>query len=238
MKRLTVADVMTSPATSVSPATPFKEIVRAMSAGRFSAVPVLDEREHLVGIVTEADLLRKQEYQGCEDVPPILASRAERLARLKARGELAESVMTTPAITVNAHEPVRLAARLMARHRIKHLPVLDSAGRLVGIVSRSDLLRGYLRPDEQIRTEIRDRVLHQTLNLRPSEVAVAVTEGVVTLTGRLEFRSDAELVTQLAHAVDGVVDVHDATTFRTDDHNQPRARRGSIAGPAADWSRL
>ncbi len=238
MKRMTVADVMTSPAVTVGPATPFKEIARTMAEGRFGATPVVDERGRLVGIVTEADLLRKQECQGAEGAAPIMASRAERSARMKAQGDVARDVMTAPAITVSVREPIRRAARLMARRQVKHLAVIDARNQFVGIVSRSDLLRVYLRPDEQIRAEISDRIITHVMNLRPEEVAVTVTEGEVTLAGRLERRSDAELIAHMAHAIDGVVDVRDKLAYRVDDHAQPRARRGSLAGPHADWSRL
>jgi CBS domain-containing protein len=125
--------------------------------------------------------------------------------------------MSAPAITVNPEATVPMAARLLARRGIKHAPVVDERGRLVGIVSRADLLRLFLRDDPAIYRELVDDVLLRALWIEPSMVLVTVEDGVVTLTGHLECRSLAEMAVRLTRAVPGVVDVVSRLTFEEAD---------------------
>src|SRR6266568_810005 len=155
----TVRNVMTREVVTVSEQAPFTELVRLMAVHKLSALPVVDGDGQVVGIVSEADLLRKEEYQDERDAPHWLERRRERVARSKAAGRTAAEVMSTPVITVDPEATVPMAARLLARHGIKRLPVVDDQDRLVGIVSRADLLRLFLRDDEAIHREILDEVL-------------------------------------------------------------------------------
>ena len=129
-----------------------------------------------------------------------------RTARAKAAGDTAAELMTAPAVTVGPEVSVAEAAKLLDRHGIKRLPVVDDAGRLLGIASRADLLKVFLRSDEDIHREVREDVLLHTMWLDPDRFTVDVRDGVVTLAGPLEFRSLIPIAVRLVHGVDGVVD--------------------------------
>jgi CBS domain-containing protein len=217
MRHLEVQDVMTRRVTTVQVATPFKDVARLLAEHKISAVPVLDGDGQLVGIVSEADLLRKEQYH--EDALPTrrrFGSRRERVLRAKALGDFAGDVMTAPAITIGPEATVVEAAKLMIEQNVKRLPVVDADGCLLGIVSRADLLWVFLRPDDEIAEEIRYEVLARTLLQEPS-YTVAVTDGIVTLSGKLDRRSSVEIADRLVRAVDGVVDVVNGLTYQLDD---------------------
>ncbi|WP_338676459.1 CBS domain-containing protein [Streptomyces sp. SCSIO 30461] len=129
----------------------------------------------------------------------------------------ADRLMTCPAITVHAEVSIALAARTIADHHIERLPVVDDEERLVGIVTRRDLLQIFLRPDPEIRTIVVHDILDRTLRLPPGTLDVEVRDGVVTLSGKLEFRSEILLAVRLVGLLDGVVDVIDHLTYRYDD---------------------
>jgi CBS domain-containing protein len=215
---------MTRRVATVQVGTPFKDIARLLADRRVSAVPVLDGAGELVGIVSEADLLPKEQYQ--EDTTPArrrFGSRRERVLRAKALGDFAADVMTAPAITIGPDATVVEAARLMIERAVKRLPVVDSDGCLVGIVSRADLLWVFLRPDEEIAEEIRQEVFMRVL-LQDPTFTVAVTDGIVTLSGKLDRRSSVEIADRLVRAVDGVVDVVNGLTYQVDDSERRRLR--------------
>ncbi|MFE1250237.1 CBS domain-containing protein [Streptomyces sp. NPDC058735] len=212
-QHITVSDVMTRDVVTVRPDTPFKEITSVLSAHGLSAVPVADEHGAPIGLVSETDLLRKQaEQSGEQALPPGWTQE-----RAKARAEYAAGLMTTPVVTAHADWPVAQAARTMDRHRVRRLLVVDDQDRIIGIVSRSDLLRVFLRPDEEIREEIRQDVLEGMLQLGGTEVQVHVVEGVVTLRGDVENRSTAQIAERLAKGVDGVVTVRPMIDYTVDD---------------------
>jgi CBS domain-containing protein len=217
MRHLEVEDVMTRRVTTVQVGAPFKDVARALAEHKISAVPVLDGDGKLVGIVSEADLLRKEQYH--EDALPTrrrFGSRRERVLRAKALGDFAGAVMTAPAITIGPEATVVEAAKLMIEQNVKRLPVVDADGCLVGIVSRADLLWVFLRPDDEIAEEIRYEVFARTLLQEPS-YTLAVTDGIVTLSGKLDRRSSVEIADRLVRAVDGVVDVVNGLTYQVDD---------------------
>jgi CBS-domain-containing membrane protein len=209
----TVSEVMTRDVVTVRPDTSFKEITSVLSSHGISAVPVADEHGAPMGLVSEADLLRKQAEQ-----PERYGGQAAPHGRTKARAENAAGLMTSPVATAHADWPVAQAAREMDRHHVKRLVVVDEADHhIVGIVSRPDLLRVFLRPDDEIRQEIRDEVLTAILRLSGQEVQVQVHEGVVTLRGEVEKRSTAQIAEQLAKGVDGVVTVRPMIDYAIDD---------------------
>jgi CBS-domain-containing membrane protein len=208
---------MTCDVVTVDEDTPFKEITQLLADCRISAVPVLDSDGRVVGVVSEADLLRKEEYP---EGPPggwRFEGRRRRATRAKATGDTAVELMTAPAITVAPDASLAEAARLLHRHQIKRLPVLDPAGPLVGIVSRADLLKVFLRSDDQIAREVRQDVLRRALWVDPDTIDVEVGDGVVTLTGQLERRSLIPITVSLVHGLAGVVDVVDRLGFEFDD---------------------
>lgn len=215
----TVSDVMTRTVVSVGRDTPFKTIVQIMGQRKVSALPVLEGEGRVAGVVSEADLLPKQEFR---DSDPDRFTQMRRLPDLaKAGGLTAEDVMTAPAVTVRAGATVAEAARLMALHQVKRLPVVDDKGLLEGLVSRSDLLKVFLRPDGEIAEEIRREVLPGLFPPPSGPVHVEVRDGMVTLTGRVQDTSLVPVAARLVRAVEGVVDVECALTSGTALTDQP-----------------
>jgi CBS-domain-containing membrane protein len=204
---------MTAPVVTARENTPFKEIVRTLTEHRISAVPVLDTSDHLVGIVSEADLLPKQEYRDEPARFSLLMNRAEQVSRLKAVADTARELMTASVVTIRADHTVVEAARLLDRKQLKRLPVLDASGELVGM----DLLTVFLREDTDIEAEIASEVLERMLGLAAGAVTIDVRDGVVALSGILDDRSQVRLALHLTRRVDGVVDVIDHLHYRFDD---------------------
>jgi CBS-domain-containing membrane protein len=211
-----VRDVMTREVVTVTASTPFKQVVRLLHGHRISAVPVVDPDGCLLGIVSETDLALKEEEQQQQQQPSGWAPRRERARkrrdRARAAGTLAAHCMSTPVATVEPTASVGAAARLLHRRGVSQLPVVDRDGRLVGIVTRRDLLAVFLRRDEEIHHEILSAVLDATLNLPFDAVRVRVEEGEVTLTGHVPWPASAREVVQLVAGVDGVVAVRSHLT--------------------------
>jgi CBS domain-containing protein len=214
-----VNDVMTVNVVAVRTAATFKEIADALAEHRISAVPVLDDGTVVVGVVSEADLLHKLELATSDLHRRLLDRRRIRTAKRKAAGDTAEALMSSPAVTIRPNAPIGEAARLMEQERIKRLPVVDDDGRLIGIVARRDLLRPYLRSDSVIRQDVEFEVLERTLWVIPATIDVSVSGGRVTLHGRADRRSTAEIAVRLTRAIDGVVAVHDELTWDIDDRS-------------------
>ncbi|SEF17522.1 CBS domain-containing protein [Streptomyces sp. Ag109_O5-10] len=216
MHHRTVEELMTRPVVRARRDTEFKELVRLLAENDVTAVPVVDDLERPMGVVSEADLLRKSADQadpsGRTPVPDL-----EAWERAKAEGARAEELMSAPAVCARPEWSVVEAARLMETQHVKRLPVVDEVDRLLGIVSRGDLLRVFLRGDEAIREEITRELLHRTLGLEPADVAVEVREGRVELSGTVEYRSLVPVVEQLCRGVDGVVSVAGKLAWRRDD---------------------
>jgi CBS-domain-containing membrane protein len=215
-----VREVMTAEVTCAREDTTFKELVGLLASRGVSALPVLDDQGQVAGVVSEVDLLRKEEFQESGKRPPRWRHRN---SRAKAAGVTAKDVMTSPALTIGPDATVVDAAKALLLHHVKRMPVVDSGNNLAGIVSQRDLLRVFLRPDEEIRDEIRVEVFGDQLRTNPALAHVAVDEGVVTLSGEVETRSMVGVAVRLAHAVDGVVDVVDRLGFAVDDTPLPRS---------------
>ncbi|MFB7559327.1 CBS domain-containing protein [Streptomyces brevispora] len=196
-----VRDVMTRTAVAIGRDAGYKEIVELIEQWEVSALPVLAGEGRVVGVVSEADLLLKEEHR--DDDPARAAEPGP--DRTKAGGITAEDLMSSPAVTVHADATIAEAARIMARRKVKRLPVVDWAGLLEGVVSRSDLLKVFLRPDEEIASEIRATVLGKV----PAAAGVnaTVAEGIVTLSGDLQDRSLIPLLARAVRAVEGTVDI-------------------------------
>ncbi|QKW37026.1 CBS domain-containing protein [Actinomadura sp. NAK00032] len=239
MQRRTVQDVMTKRVVTITEETPFAEIADAMAEHRISAVPVLDVMGRVTCIVTEADLLRKQEYKDDDADHRPLRSRALRSRALRSRAPRsraprsraprhaeaeakaaavdARGLMSTPAVSVTPHTSIAQAARLLNAHGFRAMPVIDGDGRLAGIVARRDLLRVFQRSDADIRDEVIQDVLIHKLWQDPAELHVRVQEGVVHLTGRVEQKSLIPIVVRLTAATEGVVDVVHTLGYGHDD---------------------
>jgi CBS domain-containing protein len=206
---MNVNDVMTRGVLSVQPATPIKEVARLMATYGVSGVPVIDDQGAILGVVSEADFLIKEDGVSRD------ASRLERiLARAvggssrweKVEATTARELMTSPAVTIDPEMPIREAASLMIDRGVNRLPVAR-AGQLVGIVSRADLMRAFLRADEELASEIKDELIRNTLWVEPGVVDVRVREGVVQLSGTLDRRSSVEWLVSRTRRVEGVVRV-------------------------------
>ncbi|WP_434739947.1 CBS domain-containing protein [Micromonospora sp. SH-82] len=217
MRAWQVGDVMTGDVVSVAGETPYRQVVDAVLRHGISAVPVVDADRRVLGVVSEADLLHKIEHSGHPQQRRIFVGRRDRDAREKADALLARDLMTAPAVTTHADAPLPAAARTMAREQVKRLPVLDDLGRLVGIVTRSDLLRVHLRSDTEIRMDVIQEVLRRVLAVRDGLVSVQVRDGAVTLTGRLDQRTDVEVAGRLTTRISGVVRVVNEISYDLDD---------------------
>ncbi|HEU4420968.1 MAG TPA: CBS domain-containing protein [Pilimelia sp.] len=217
MSRRKVRDVMTKKVVSVRQAAPFRDIVDVLTRAGISAVPVVDGDGRVLGVVSEADLLAKVEFADGTDEPRFFEGRRHRVTRQKATGTVAGELMSAPVVTIGADVSIVEAAKLLESAGVKRLPVVDDEGRLVGIVSRRDLLSVFLRPDTEIRTEIRTEILGKLLRIDPVQVHVTVADGHVTLTGELECKSLTSLAAHLVERVDGVVHVTNQIRYQRDD---------------------
>lgn len=232
MKR--VEDVMTRTVVVVTDSSPFKDVVRKMQEYRVSAVPVVDDAGRLVGIVSEGDLILKEDPE-LEGEPRFLEGREHRAAREKHAGLVAGQLMTVPVVTVTPEASLGEAARLMHRHQVKRLPVVGPDGGVLGIVSRADLLKVFLREDAEIAREVREDVIRRTLWIEPSTIRVMVRHGVVSMEGQIERRSLIPVLTGLVQSVEGVVGVEDRLTYLEDDtvpsHELPLPWTAITPGP-------
>jgi len=206
-----VQDVMNTRVISVAHGAGYKDIVTLLRRHRVSAVPVLDAAGRVTGVVSGADLLMKQ-------TAPALPVGAVRLAwrlreRSKASACTAAELMTSPAVTVRADADVAKAARLMRDRNVRRLPVTGADGRLVGIVSRTDVLSVYERPDEQIHDEITTGVIAGRFLLDPLDFDVTVTSGIVTIAGRVESGAVALSLLAAIRNVEGAVAVRDRLSY-------------------------
>jgi len=213
MREQTIGDVMTTDVVPVTKDTPFKDVVELLARRHISGAPVTDADGVVIGVVSETDLLPKRARPAWR--PWRLRLRTARVDK----GLLAADLLTAPAITVRADENVAAAARLVLRHGIKRIPVVDDNGRLVGIVSPRDLLRAFLRPDTLLAAEINEQVFRHGLGMvvTPATVTVDVQDGVVTLGGQVDRKSQIPVAVTLTAQVDGVVDVVDNLGFVFDD---------------------
>ena len=209
MKHRMVSSVMTpaEQVVSVRPETLFKEVARLLDEHRISAVPVLDDDLRVIGIVSEADLLARE---------GLFEERREPAARKKAAADTAAELMTSSVVRIGPGEDIVQAARLMEARKVKRLPVTDPGGRLVGIVSRRDLLRVFLRSDEDLLADV-VRLL-DLVGVAPGDVRIQVRAGIVHLSGELPYPRLAEVIGTLTRQIDGVVDVVNRLTGGRDSH--------------------
>jgi len=209
-----VSDVMTRDVECVHEDTSFKDVVAILEKHRVSALPVVDAENRVVGIVSESDLLAKV----------VAGAEARDETRRKSQAETARDLMHSPAVTVQPQVSIVHAARTAALAHVRRLPVVDVHGALVGIVTRSDLLRVFLRDDEALRRHLREMFAAQWC-IDTSTVEIAVHDGVVTLSGPVERRTLVEPLVTAVRSTAGVVAVHDNLTYRHDDRYIPSPGR-------------
>ena len=221
--KATVKDVMSAEVVAVRRGASFKEMAASLRQYRVSAFPVIDDDGRVIGVVSEADLLAKEALaDGQAGIPGAVTGLLHRKQQEKADALTAGEMMTHPAVTVRPDDTVEHAARMMYTLQVKRLPVVDAGGCLIGIVSRSDVLAVFDRPDSEILAEITDDVILHEFLIDPAMFVVTIRDGVVTIRGNLESANlGHELVTKIRH-VRGVVAVRDELSY-------PPAER-SVAG--------
>lgn len=219
--KTTVAEVMSSPAIVVQARAPFKEVVETLQRHRIGVVPVVDVEGLVVGVVSESDLMLREERREPEERRHLFARRTTNMGT-KARGDIAAEVMSSPAITIRPEERIDRAAHVLHERDVHHLAVVDEEGHPRGVVSRGDLLKVFLRSDDQIREAVIRDLLERTLWLDLADMTVEVEAGIVHVTGQLPRKTDVQLVERLVPTVDGVVDVKPELTYRFDDSKAHR----------------
>ena len=203
----TVRDVMTTSVVAVRRDASFTEMAAMLRSTRISAFPVIDDAGRVIGVVSEADLLVKEAVQA--DGTSLLAALRHIKEDDKATGVTAGELMTAPAITIGPDAPVEAAARLMYDRRVKRLPVVNASGRLLGIVSRVDVLAVFSRSDAEIRDEVVHRVLPEVLLSTPRDLQVTVADGIVTISGKPQGDQVDRAILDAIRHVQGVVAVRD-----------------------------
>jgi CBS domain-containing protein len=202
-----ICDLMTKDVVSVKPDAALREAAALLVEKRISGVPVLNEANEVVGVLSEADILVKAGGGH---------SRSRLLGWLlepdfgeedKIRAQTVGEAMSAPALTIASHRPVHEAARLMVTEGVNRLPVLED-GKLVGILTRADVVRAFTRSDAEITDEIRGDILRRTFWLEPGRVSVTVADGNVSIEGEVETEADCEVLPALVSRVPGVVTVH------------------------------
>jgi CBS domain-containing protein len=217
----TVAEVMTVRVHVASPLTPFKLLVRLIEENRISAVPIVNQQGVPLGVVSESDLLLKERRAELESEGSPLHLWRRRQDKIKAEAVIAADLMTSPPVTIRSDALITDAARRMQERDVRRLVVVDARGRIAGIVSRSDLLQIFLRTDADLLEELVDDIIPAIIPNDSRTVEVEVQSNVITLSGEVDRRSDAEILVRLARDIDGAVDVVNRMRFRWDDLKQP-----------------
>jgi CBS domain-containing protein len=208
-------DLMTRDVITIGPDASLKEAARRMIEAGISGLPVTEADGSLVGIVTEADFVRTEADRRHRKRAGLLRLMYKDV-ELPSQERLVGDVMSTDLTVLGPDADHAEAARLMQTEGIKRVPVVAADGRLIGLVSRSDVLRVFARSDQEIIDEIVDYVIGDVLWIDARRVDVTSTEGNVVLRGRLETRSDTELLARLSARVDGVVSVANHLEFEVD----------------------
>jgi CBS domain-containing protein len=213
-----VRDVMTRSVITVPPEMSLREVARLLTEHQISGVPVVDASGAILGVVSEADLLVKQLSRPVSHRPLdwIIGERHDPDELRRHAATTAAESMTSPAVSIDADRPLREAAAVMVDRSVNRLPVI-SDGRLVGIVTRADLVRAYLRLDQEIVHAITDEVIRRTMWLDPGAFAIEVHDGIVGIEGAVDRRSTARILEKLIGLVDGVAHVEAHLTWELDD---------------------
>jgi CBS domain-containing protein len=210
-----IRDVMTTDVVTVEPGVSLKEAARMLVDRRVSGLPVVGRDGTLLGVLSEGDVLFRARGEAEAIGGPlawlISPSKLEELEKLDAT--LVGEAMSAPAVTIGRDRTVASAASLMIERGVNRLPVVDAAGKLVGIVTRADLVRAFARADDEVAQEIRTDLIRHVMWLDEHSIEVQVDEGEVTLRGRLAEQRDAELLPKLAAQVPGVVRVRSELTW-------------------------
>ncbi len=202
-----VEQVMTRDVATARPGDTLKQAARVLVERGISGLPVVDERGQVVGVVSEGDVLTKEVGELVSRHPLAWLTGQADGGQAKLDARLVGEAMTTPAITIEAQRSLNVAAKLMVEKGVNRLPVV-AEGKLVGLVTRADLVRAFVRADEEIAQEIRDDVVVRSMWLDQRSIDVAVADGEVTLTGTVDTRAEAKMLAALVARVPGVTGVH------------------------------
>jgi CBS domain-containing protein len=213
-----IKDVMTTDVVTVEPETSLKEVARILAVRRVSGLPVVDAEGSVVGVISEADILFKE--VGEKGPQGVIAWLLEPGGDVKLEARTAGEAMTGPARTIGPERPVTEAAKRMLEEAVNRFPVVDDDGTLVGIVTRADLVRAFIRSDETIATEIREDVILKTLWIAPEALEISVLDGAVTIGGHVDSKTDAELIEAFARRVPGTVSVESHLSWQEENGRQ------------------
>jgi CBS-domain-containing membrane protein len=216
----TVKDVMSTHVMAVRPGAGYKEMAAMLREQRVSAFPVIDDDGKVIGVVSESDLLVKEALEGT--VPGVLRGLTQRHVRSQVTGLTAADLMSRPAVTIGPDEPASHAARLMYSKRVKRLPVVSADGTLIGIVTRSDVLSVYRRPDAAIEREITEDLILGTFLCDPVRFSIIVKDGIVTVAGTPETTSVGHDIINAIQHMEGVVTVRDRLSYPVDMPHRPQ----------------
>jgi len=223
---------MTEKVLTIGPEAPIKDVAKILVANGISGLPVCDIEGRVLGVVSEGDILYKEHdpREGHVGGPLgwIVDGTPNYAGYLKAGARTSREAMSAPAITIAPYESVAEAARIMYERGVNRLPVVKDE-LLVGIVTRGDLVRAFIRTDAVIERELKEDVLDRTMWIDPGKVEIDVQNGVAALSGRLHTRSDVELLNRLAARVPGVVAVDSTVIWDVDDAT--RKGRRSLTQP-------
>ncbi len=208
-----VKDVMTREVVTVEPWTPLREVARLMVDRRVSGLPVVDEDGSVIGVVSEGDILVKERGQVGERSLFDHLLEVNGSEGVKHDAQDAANAMTSPAVTIRPDRAVSEAAALMLDRCVNRLPVVDHHGALLGIVTRADLVRAFVREDHAIEREIREDVILRTLWSVPERLTVGVDSGEVTIEGEVADAESAELLVRFVERVPGVVGIQSRVTW-------------------------
>jgi len=212
-----VRDVMTTDPIRVTPETRLREAARLMVHHRVSGLPVVDDAGRLVGILSEGDFLRQEADRDRPHGVSLLDALFGEGELQAVSAETVAEVMTRSVVTITPEATLGEAARVLGRRNFKSLPVVDLDGDLVGIVSRADVVGAFAKPDDVIEDEIREDVIRRLLFLDPQMITVTVNDGVVTLAGEMENRTEVQLLEELSRRIAGVVRVESRLIYKVDD---------------------
>lgn len=229
---LKVRDLMTRDVVTVHPTTAIKDVARLLVERRISGMPVVDDRGRVLGVVSEGDLVVKEQGADSLERRPLARifgdTAATRAQLAKVLALTAGDAMTAPAITINANALATEAATTMTGRQVNRLPVVDG-DELVGVVTRADIVRAFARNDAQIAQSVREDVLYQTLWLDPDAFEVVVDAGQVRIGGQAERRSEAEMIERIAAMVPGVTGVSSELTWKFDDRGVEAPERDLVS---------
>jgi CBS domain-containing protein len=207
----TVRDVMTARVVAVHEDARFKEMADMLGTCRVSAFPVIDDAGKVIGVVSEADLLSRLARQ--DGHAGWLDGLTHPRDHDKPAAVVASELMTSPPVTIGPDQPVQEAARLMYDRRVKRLPAVNDIGRLIGIISRADVLSVFRRSDDRIRREATDQVILGRFLVNPDSMTVIVRDGILTISGRPETDEVGRSIVAALRHLEGVVAIRDRLTY-------------------------